>query len=439
MIFAVAKKVRDSRLDSRAAREKLKPSGKPYYRPLELNLHLGYRKGKHGGKWVMRCYVGDEKYVVETIGVADDVVDADGVETLDFHQAQDRARERARAIAEEARIASLGPAITVGSAILEEYLPVREKCEARNHGAIGLQRDARSRLTKHLLEANEKLAAKPLGALTTDDLAKWRDGLRMAPGSVQRTTNDLRAALNLAAKRHKAQLPPTIRDTIKDGLASVHAAPAAAREAQVLRDADVRALVSAAWEIDAACGWGGDLGRIVLTLAGTGARYSQVIRMTVADVQAAQKRLMVPASFKGRGVKNSSHIAVRIGDDVLAALATATAGRKGSEPLLTRSRRENGERGPWRSAELRRPWAEIVERAGLAGGTVMYALRHSSITRGLRAGLPVRLIAALHDTSTQMIEAHYSAYIVDAMDELAARAIVPLTTSTTTVVRLERA
>jgi hypothetical protein len=32
-----------------------------------------------------------------------------------------------------------------------------------------------------------------------------------------------------------------------------------------------------------------------------------------------------------------------------------------------------------------------------------------------------------------MIEKHYSAFIVDAMDELAARAIVPLTSSTETV------
>jgi hypothetical protein len=23
--------------------------------PLELNLHLDYRKGSYGGKWVMRC------------------------------------------------------------------------------------------------------------------------------------------------------------------------------------------------------------------------------------------------------------------------------------------------------------------------------------------------------------------------------------------------
>jgi integrase len=316
-VFAVAKTVRDSRLDSRSAREKLKPSGKPYFRDLEPNLHLGYRKGKHGGKWVMRRYAGNEKYVVETIGGADDFADADGVETLTFHQAQTKARERAQAVAEEARIASMGPAITVRSAI-EEYLKAREKREAKDHAKIGLKRDPRSRLTKHVLEANEKLAAKPLAALTTGDLAKWRDGLQMAPGSAQRTVNDFKAALNAIARRAKAQLPPTMRDIIKDGLATVHAASAAARVAQVLPDADVRAIISAAWEVGAAGGWEGGLARIVLVLAATGVRFSQVTRMTVADVQAAQKRLMIPVSRKGRGVKNSSHIGVRVDDDVLA-------------------------------------------------------------------------------------------------------------------------
>jgi len=39
--FAVAKNVRDSKLDSRAAREKLKQGAKPYYRAIDLGLHLG--------------------------------------------------------------------------------------------------------------------------------------------------------------------------------------------------------------------------------------------------------------------------------------------------------------------------------------------------------------------------------------------------------------
>jgi integrase len=424
-------------LDSRAAREKLKPSGKPYFRPLELNLHLGYRKGKHGGKWVMRRYIGGEKYAVETVAAADDFADADGAEVLTFHQAQAKARERAQALAEEAHIASLGPAITVQSAV-DDYLKARERREAKDHGEVGLKRDARSRLHKHFLEADEKLAAKPLAALTTGDLAKWREGLKMAAGSAQRTVNDFKAALNSVARRAKAQLPATMRDTIKDGLATIHATPAVAREAQVLPDADVRAIISAAWEVDAAGEWEGDLGRLVLVLAATGARFSQIARMTVADVQAAQHRLMIPVSRKGRGTKNVSHVGVRVGDDVLAALAKATAGRKGPEPLLSRPhwqpvaamRWEKGERGPWHSAaELTRPWAAIVKRAEIADRAVPYALRHSSIVRGLRAGLPVRLVAALHDTSSAMIERHYAAFIVDAMDDLAARAVVPLTTT----------
>ncbi len=436
-----------SKIGTREQRKKLKASGKPYFEDLERGLDFGYRKGAaRGGKWVLRRYLGDRKYVVETIGAADDDDRADGVKVLTYDQARVFARQRAHAVAEEARIASLGPVVTVRAAI-EEYLTAREKREAKDRGQVGLKRDARSRLTKHVL-ADENLAATALAVLTTDNLASWRDGLKMAPGSAQRTVNDLKAALNAVARRAKAQLPATIRDTIKDGLASVTAAPAVAREAQVLPDADVRALISAAWQVDAEGDWGGDLARMVLVLAATGARFSQVMRMVVADVQPAQKRVMIPVSRKGRGVKHTTHIAVRVGDDVLAALAKATAGRKGSEPLFLRphwrqigpAKWEKGEQGPWfASAELTRPWGAIVAKAKLAAGTVPYALRHSSIVRGLRAGLPVRLVAALHDTSSTMIERHYAAFIVDAMDELAARAVVPLTTAPATIHSIEQA
>jgi tRNA A37 threonylcarbamoyladenosine dehydratase len=36
------------------------------------------------------------------------------------------------------------------------------------------------------------------------------------------------------------------------------------------------------------------------------------------------------------------------------------------------------------------------------------------------------LVAALHDTSTAMIEKHYSAYIIDAMDEIVAKSVTSL-------------
>jgi integrase len=84
-------------------------------------------------------------------------------------------------------------------------------------------------------------------------------------------------------------------------------------------------------------------------------------------------------------------------------------------------------RGPWRAAsELDAPWKAILSKAGLSEEIVPYALRHTAIVRGLGVGLPTRLVAALHDTSVGMIEKHYAAYVVDAMGDLAAKAVLEL-------------
>ena len=53
----------------------------------------------------------------------------------------------------------------------------------------------------------------------------------------------------------------------------------------------------------------------------------------------------------------------------------------------------------------------------------MYCLRHTSITRMLLAGVPVRVVAALHDTSVQQIEKTYSRHIGDHSDALIRRAM----------------
>src|SRR4029077_2538692 len=91
----MARTIRDAKLETRAARSRLKSRGKPYYKSLEPGLHLGYRKPVSGaGKWVLRQYVGDEAYDVETIATVDDFSDSDGVAILDFRQAQAVARER---------------------------------------------------------------------------------------------------------------------------------------------------------------------------------------------------------------------------------------------------------------------------------------------------------------------------------------------------------
>jgi len=119
----MARKVRDKDLDSRTARAKLKIGGKPYYRTLDEGLHTGYRKGKTSGKWVVRYYLDNGKYEVETLdGVADDKADPDGIAVLPFAQAQQLARRKHGERQAAARAEPpAGPPYTVRNAI-EDYL-----------------------------------------------------------------------------------------------------------------------------------------------------------------------------------------------------------------------------------------------------------------------------------------------------------------------------
>uniref|UniRef100_UPI0019549B4F hypothetical protein n=1 Tax=Klebsiella pneumoniae TaxID=573 RepID=UPI0019549B4F len=77
---------------------------------------------------------------------------------------------------------------------------------------------------------------------------------------------------------------------------------------------------------------------------------------------------------------------------------------------------KKSERGPWKKAELTRPWQAIREHAGMPD-VIPYALRHSSIVRGLRNGLPIQHVAKLHNTSVAMIERHYAKYIATALED----------------------
>ena len=121
----MARRIRESILDSRDARAKLKVGGKPYWRSIGSGLHVGYRKGKDARRWVARIYVGSGQYVVESIGHADDFADADGVSTLTFWQAQDLARQlAAKRTAKGGQ--RMGP-YTVGDAIKDYLEHIAEK------------------------------------------------------------------------------------------------------------------------------------------------------------------------------------------------------------------------------------------------------------------------------------------------------------------------
>lgn len=442
------RKVRDSSLETRTARAKLKARHKPFFRLIEPGLHLGYRKLASGpGTWVARRYSGDGQYVVENLRtpegaliIADDFSDADGVGVLTFGQAQAKAREVQRAASTTAS------SLTVRQAV-EAYITERDARETRRKGRpvrsdahrLGRYVIGREQRGKREAIAPSKIADISLHALSDGDLIKWRSSLpaTMTATSKKRTINDLKAALNSAYAANRKQLHSALPDEIKHGLKAESddgETDTIARDNQILSDAQVSALIGAAREVDGEGGWDGDLYRMTVALATTGARFSQAVRIRVGDCQSAEGRLLVPRSRKGKGKSGSASVPVPVGKDTLRELQPATTGRASNEWLLERWRHqqvsggkwERSERGPWQSAsEFGRAWESIRDRAKMPE-VIPYALRHSSIVRGIRANLPIRLVAAMHDTSVQMIERHYAKYIVDGLEELAARAVVPL-------------
>ncbi|TPK52890.1 MULTISPECIES: tyrosine-type recombinase/integrase [unclassified Mesorhizobium] len=429
----------DAAITTRNARKQLKPRKKPYCRSLGPTVAIGYQRKLRGGVWQAIESLGGKRYRVEQIGIADDFLEANGINVFDYEQAKSAALAKVSSWHAEDIASAEGPSPTVRSAV-ENYIEVQAARERAVMGKGRLRGDARLRLSRHVL--SDPVADITLHGLKEADLDQWRS--RRSPdlsvSTVRRVVNDLKAALNGAAVKNRSRLPADVAIVIKNGLSAGEASTPLARDQAALPDADIRRIIGAARAVDIDQDWDGDLLRVVLVLSATGARFSQVSRMTVGDVQIPQRRLMVPTSRKGRGAKKTTHIGIRVGIDVIEQLRPAIAGKQRGEALLQRWRHVQTKatetqppqwvrdaRGPWIAAsELARPWLEIVTRAGLSRDVVPYSLRHSSIVRQLRAGLPVRLVAALHDTSTTMIERHYASAIVDLLDDLSASAVIPL-------------
>jgi integrase len=386
---------RASQIETRTSRLKLAVRRKPYsFTTVSPGIALGYRRTHAAGTWVMRAADGKGGAWTKRVGLADDFEDADGEHVLTWWQATDKARKLARG-----SDADVGRPATVADAV-DAY----ERDLLARGGSIANA----GRIRKHLTST---LAAKPVGLLSARDLAAWRDGLLaggMQPATAVRLTKATKAALTLTAKRdHRI----TNRAAWRDGLSGL-AEGFASRNVQRLDDDQVRAVIAAAYAIDPA------FGLYVETAAVTGARISQIARLTVADRQAdnGTPRLMMPTSRKGRGRKPGKR-PVPITRELAAKLAS---NRPSNEPLLLRA-----DGRAWQSSQdgdHERLYRQAAESAGVKG--TIYALRHSSIVRALLANVPVRVVAATHDTSVVMVERTYSSFITDYADEIARRGLL---------------
>jgi len=141
----------------------------------------------------------------------------------------------------------------------------------------------------------------------------------------------------------------------------------------------------------------------------------------VADFLAGEGKLMIPNSRKGRNGGRGGHTAVPVTAGFADRLREATAGRAPGEPLFLR---RDGR--PYDDDDHKEPFNALAAQAGVKDATI-YALRHSSIARMLLRCLPIRLVAELHNTSTQIIEAHYGRFIARHGDDMIRAALVDMT------------
>ncbi len=428
--------------DTIAKRLKLADAKKPRWETLIQGVALGYRKQPNTTRWLVRYKDPNASnpknpYAIEAFGYPDDAVNIDaGRDVMDYDAAQDAAKKvgKARRQAEPT-----GPTIITVGTVVERYIKMRDERD-RALGRRASRSDANIRLTKYVM--SHSVAEVRLRDLTRKHLSDWRNALEGEFTTRRRLVNDFKAALNsdFVVEDYENHLPTGYSDIVKTGLAlkaknTPGAKKASSRPIQVLTDSQFTAVMTAAKEIDTEDGWEGDLYRLIVALASTGMRFSQLTRMTVGDTREHDFSILVPPSLKGGDVAFEKQDPIKrlMAESDFRILRPKGDNRPEDSPLLERWRNEQSgydketrraiwtkvSRGPWYdAAEIVRPWAKIRKRAGLPDGFVPYAFRHTSIVRMLDAHLPAGHVAALHNTSEKMLQSHYAKHIVDALTEL---------------------
>jgi integrase len=414
----MARTVRDSKLDSRAARTKLAARGVPYYRAIDPGLHVGYRKGKSGGKWVVRWYAGEGRYRVETIGTADDTADSDGVAVLAFAQAQEvaRAKRVAHERAAKGLPAEAGGAYTVQTC-LDEYLAF---LDANRKTA----RDARWRAEALIVPTLGKIVCVEL---TKEQIEQWRDAtakaaprLRTKPGEAQQrreidnTDDEQRRKRRSSANRVLTILKAALNRAWRDGkIASDDAwrrvepfEEAGAARVRYLTTDECRRLINATT---------GEFRDLVQAALLTGCRFGELAGLQCRDFNPDSGTLHIRTSKSGKG----RHVVLH--EEGTALFDRLTAGRLGTELIM---RKRDGNK--WSRSNQFRPMNEACERAKIEPAANFHALRHTYASHAVMNGAPMLVVAKnLGHADTRMVEKHYGHlsenYVTEAIRKAAPR------------------
>jgi len=392
--------VRDANLETRTARVRLKARGKPYYRAIDAGLHLGYRKGKRGGKWVTRCYIGNGEYKVQTIGLADDIQDDDGKTVLNFHQAQALARnefqKKQRKIQGESP--HEGPYLVRHA--IRDYL---RDYEARSGKSTGRME---SNINTHILP--------PLGKVDVEKLSRqrirdWHHGLAAAAPRLrtkegkdqqyreQGDDPDTARKRKATANRILTILKAALNHAIVEGEIVDTGAWSAVRpfknvdapKVHYLSDDESLRLTNACVD---------DMREMVTAALLTGGRYGELSKLIGGDFDPDSGTIYIASGKSGK----PRHIVLT--DEGREFFTLATAGRPKDEIIFKRT---SGT--VWGNAHQYRLLKEACERAKINPAASFHILRHTYASRLAMNGVPMKVIAEqLGHADTRITEKHYA-------------------------------
>ncbi len=257
---------------------------------------------------------------------------------------------------------------------------------------------------------SKTMVSKMVLDLKETELRDWRNsmvakGLKLS--SANRIGKSFKAALALAAKRDKRISNGA---AWKNGLKPLRAKGSnnPPRDNYYLPDPTILAIVRECYVE------GAEFGALIDTLAGTGVRESQVLKLwpdDLRDEDSEAPRLMMPCSNKGKD-RDPEHRALPITPALAGKLRARAITRGPGKPLFDRI---------W-NLSLR--FRVALQLLGLDLSLTPYVLRHSSIIRQIRNNVPLRLNAFHHDTSTFEIERTYGRYLNDATHDLTRKGLL---------------
>ncbi|WP_234732101.1 tyrosine-type recombinase/integrase [Acidocella facilis] len=395
------RRARDERLDTRTARLALPVRREPYWRHFQEGRAIGYRRisGK-AGTWIARYYdaAGERVRKYQSLGTADDLLDADGVATLTFGQAQEAARAWFR------EITRAGGRVIASPTVAEIMADYQRDYAAR--GGKAADRLANT-IEAHVLPA---LGDKKASELTHAAIRRWHQGLANAPARLRTKAKatkqavrkvasddaDGQRARRASANRILTVLKAALNLAFQDGRISSDEAwrrvkpfqNAEAARVRFLSDDEATRLVNAA-----------DPGFRPMIQAAllTGARWGELVRLRVADFNPDAGTLHIRQSKSGK----PRHVALT--DEGRVFFAQRAAGKAVKALLLPRP---DGEE--WGKSEQQRPMLAACATAKIAPAIGFHILRHTHASRLARAGVSLAVIAAQLGNGEAICAKHYA-------------------------------